>query len=130
MPTSSFMWINRRELLSRCWNGIGALALADILQAAATNPLAPKQPHFAPKVKNVIFLFMSGGVSQVDTFEYKPTLDKIASQRLPPISGLAGELESFLKQPHAAMPTPYPFREAGRHGRMISTVFEHMHEVI
>src|ERR1051325_5366169 len=125
MPTSSFMWINRppctrRALLSRCWNGIGALALADLLQAAATHPLAPRQPHFAPKVKNVIFLFMSGGVSQMDTFEYKPTLEKIAGQRLPPIAGLSGELESFLKQPHAAMPTPHPFRDAGRSGRKIS----------
>jgi len=45
---------------------------------------APKQPSFPPKVKNVIFLFLSGGVSQVDTFESKPALEKIAGQRLPP----------------------------------------------
>lgn len=128
------MWINnrrvtRRDLLSRCWNGIGALALADIL-SASTSPLDPKKPNFPPKVKNVIFLFMSGGVSQVDTFEYKPALQKIAGKRLPPIAGLAGELESFLKQPHAALPSPFEFREAGQSGRKISTLFEHMNTVV
>src|SRR5438045_573815 len=127
------MWINqtsltRRRVLSRCWNGIGALALADLLQAS-TNPLAPKKPHFPPKVKNVIFLFMSGGVSQVDTFEYKPELEKIAGKRLPPISGLSGELESFLKLPHAALPTSFEFREAGQSGRKLSTVFQHLNSV-
>ena len=74
---------SRRELLRRSFNGIGTLALASLLAdearsartaVDAANPLAPKRPHFAPAAKRCIFLFMSGGVSQVDTFEHKPAL--------------------------------------------------------
>ena len=63
----------RREMLRRSFNGIGRWP-GDVTSARRS----PKQPSFPPKVKNVIFLFMSGGVSQVDTFEYKPALEKIA----------------------------------------------------
>ncbi len=115
---------SRRDMLRRSFNGIGGLAMTALG--------AEKQPNFPPKVKNVIFLFMSGGVSQVDTFEHKPALEKIAGQRLPPISGLAGELQSFLKQnqSHTPLPSPYPFREAGRSGRKISTLFEHLNGIV
>src|SRR4051812_48556188 len=80
--------INRREMLFRCANGFGGLALAGLLagkQAAATgvNPLAPRTPHFAPKAKSVIFLFMDGGPSQIDTFDPKPRLQKESGQSLP-----------------------------------------------
>ena len=67
-------------MLARCANGFGGIALASMLanEAAAkpTNPLAPKKPHFAPKAKSVIFLYMDGGPSQVDTFDPKPRLTK------------------------------------------------------
>ena len=68
----------RRDFLCRAWNGIGAMALADLLAgdtaAAVTeiNPLASKRPHFPRKAKHCIFLFMAGGASQLDTFDYKP----------------------------------------------------------
>src|SRR5437660_4619125 len=129
--------VSRRDMLCLCFNGLGSLALADLLmsdvaQAAVSlnNPLAPKKPNFPPKVKNVIFLFMSGGVSQVDTFDYKPALAKIAGQRLPHMAGLEGELEAFLKQPHAALPNVYPFQQAGKNGRQLSTLFKHFGSVI
>ncbi len=71
------MW-NRRQLLKSSAVGFGYLALASMLNdeanAATTDPLAPKQPHFAPRAKRVIFLFMKGGPSAVDTFDYKPRL--------------------------------------------------------
>ena len=73
----------RREMLSRAGGGFGSLALAGLLAAqglladstsATLSPLAAKPAHFAPKAKSVIFLFMYGGPSQVDTFDYKPDL--------------------------------------------------------
>src|SRR6187397_985521 len=82
--------ISRREMLLRGANGFGGLALAGLLagkQAAtastAANPLAPRTPHFAPKAKSVIFLFMDGGPSQIDTFDPKPRLQKESGQSLP-----------------------------------------------
>src|SRR4026208_1717058 len=77
---SSKVPISRREMLLRSANGFGALALAGLLNA---NPLAPKQPHFAPQAKSVIFLFMDGGPSQIDTFDPKPRLQKESGQSLP-----------------------------------------------
>src|SRR5438094_9636946 len=72
--------ISRRELLKGSACGFGYLALAglaaDRASAATANPLAPRTPHFAPKARRVIFLFMQGGVSQVDSYDYKPRLEK------------------------------------------------------
>jgi hypothetical protein len=70
--------VSRRRLLQQTACGFGSLALAGMLNrpVAASNPLAPRVPHFAPKAKRVIFLFMAGGVSQVDSFDHKPMLDK------------------------------------------------------
>ena len=65
----------RREMLARCANGFGGVALASLLaNEARANPLAAKKPHFTPKAKSVIFLYMDGGPSQVDTFDPKPRL--------------------------------------------------------
>src|SRR4051794_32230011 len=70
--------VSRREMLCRCANGFGGLALASLLAerdaAAAESPLEPRAPHYAPKAKSVIFLFMDGGPSQMDTFDPKPRL--------------------------------------------------------
>src|SRR5712675_1163587 len=81
---------SRRELLQRTGMGFGSLALGALmagrgeLAAAATmGPFTPRQPHFAPKAKRVIHLFMNGGPSQVDTFDPKPTLAKYAGKELP-----------------------------------------------
>lgn len=74
--------VSRRQLLRNTACGFGSLALAGLTNplasnvAAAANPLAPKAPHFLPKAKRVIFLFMAGGVSHVDSFDHKPLLDK------------------------------------------------------
>src|SRR5579872_4381683 len=88
---------SRRDLLCRTWNGIGAMAFARILDedaSAATanmNPLAAKPQHLPRKAKHCIFLFMAGGASQLDTFDYKPALSKYAGKRLPKVAGLSGE---------------------------------------
>src|SRR6187399_2982172 len=73
--------LTRRELLRRSGGGFGALALAALLAdesraAGESAPLAEKKPHFAARAKRVIFLFMPGGPSQVDTFDPKPELTR------------------------------------------------------
>src|SRR5918997_2508462 len=72
--------MSRREMLKNAACGFGYLALAGLAaeraEAATADPLAPRSPHFGPRAKRVIFLFMQGGVSQVDTYDYKPTLLK------------------------------------------------------
>src|SRR5437868_15046923 len=74
---------SRREMLLGCANGFGAVALAALLgdraygaDPADKDPLAPKPPHFPAKAKSVVFLYMDGGPSQMDTFDPKPRLDK------------------------------------------------------
>src|SRR5438270_11428742 len=73
----------RREVLRLMGNGFGMLALADSLRAAGQGPLAVKPPHFAARAKRVIFLFMLGGWSQVDTFDPKPALAKHHAEPMP-----------------------------------------------
>src|SRR5258708_38470099 len=88
---------SRRDFLRRTGAGAGMLGLATLLadsgllgssahaasQANALNPLAPKKPHFPAKAKSVIWLFMNGGQSQVDTWDYKPALEKYDGKDLP-----------------------------------------------
>ena len=66
---------SRRHLLQSTACGFGALALAGLAHAASSDPLAPKPPHLPARAKRVIFLFMQGGPSHVDSFDYKPILD-------------------------------------------------------
>ena len=79
---------SRRDFLSRLGAGMGTIGLAGLLDQVrargapvAASPLLPKAPHFAPRAKHVIQLFMPGGPSQVDTFDYKPQLAKHAGER-------------------------------------------------
>src|SRR5258706_14661726 len=81
---------SRRDFLSRAGGGFGMLALASLMkedgllaQSDPSRPLAPRIPHFEPQAKRVIFLFMSGGPSHVDLFDYKPELDRLAGQPIP-----------------------------------------------
>ena len=79
----------RRHFLDNVLGGLGSAAVASLLAAegrsatTALNPMAPKAPHFAPRAKNVIFLFMGGAPSQIDLFDPKPELEKWNGQQLP-----------------------------------------------
>src|SRR5256885_3864297 len=80
--------LTRRDILARAGHGFGAIALGSLLGSPAraisrVNPLAPKASHFAPKAKSVIFLFMVGGPSQIETFDPKPELERMHGQPLP-----------------------------------------------
>ena len=74
--------MTRRDLLSQTGRGFGLVALSGLLEAATTNLLAPKSPHAPAKAKSVIYLFMHGGVSHVDTFDPKPELTRRTGQPL------------------------------------------------
>ena len=135
MFAGNFRPYSRREVLSRAWNGIGAMALARMISgetaaAAEINPLAAKPQHLPRKAKHCIFLFMAGGVSQLETFDYKPALQKYAGQRLPKVPGLSGEIEGFLNFPHRAIPTPFDFKQCGQSGRWISSLMPNLAECV
>ena len=114
---------SRRQFLCGAWNGIGSLALASILadeleaEPASVDPLAPREPHLGRKAKHCIFLFMGGGVSHIESFDYKPALQKYAGKRLPRPEGLSGEVATALDAPHTAMPSLWDFKRYGESGR-------------
>ena len=118
--------LNRRQLLSRTGMGFGSVALAHLLQPAttladqsATNPLAPKQPHFAPTAQRVIHLFMNGGPSHLDTFDRKPLLEKYHGKALP-------TSERTERKTGAAFASPFKFQRYGHSGLEISEIFPHI----
>ena len=95
--------------------GFGWPAMQALLQAA--DPLAPRQPHFAPKAKRLIYLFLNGGPSQVDTFDPKPALDKYNGQPAP-----SGNLKTE-RRTGMLLKSPFQFRQYGQSGIEISEIF-------
>lgn len=119
---------SRREFLSRAGGGFGMLALADLLRAdekpiAPEDPLAPKKPHFGGTAKAVIWLFMNGGPSQVDTWDYKPELEKRDGQEL---KGFDPNTGFFTGQVGPLMKSPFKWAKYGQCGKMVSELFPHM----
>ncbi len=112
----------RREMLHNSANGFGLLALASLLASeeayAAPDPLAPKPPHFAPRAKRVIFLFMHGGPSQVDTFDPKPAL---ARDNGKPFPGQKPRVQ--FAQTGNLLRSPWEFKRYGQSGIEVSDLF-------
>src|SRR3954447_4318657 len=121
--------LSRRELLLQAGRGFGSVALASMLQADSRNPLASKAPHQAAKAKSVIYLFMHGGVSHVDTFDPKPELTRRNGQ---PLSlELAKTIKtSFIHDPTKAVlrASPWEFRPGGKSGLPVSDLFPHLRD--
>lgn len=125
-PTLNDLVLDRRDFLRRCGMGFGALALGGLLgkveAGAAGVPVgnvAGRGPHFAPKAKRVIHLFMNGGPSQVDTFDPKPELQARHGQPIP-LSGLKTE-----RPTGAALRSPFTFDRYGESGLEVSEIFKH-----
>jgi Protein of unknown function (DUF1501) len=121
---------SRREFLTKSANGFGALALPALLasEVAASpqsnNPLAAKAPHFAPKAKAVIYLFMVGAPSQMETFDPKPVLDKLNGQLMPKSFGeIKGQ---FVKQGTPLLGSQWKFKKYGQSGADVSDLFPHV----
>ena len=115
--------ITRRDMLRQTGLGFGSIALTSMLQeqAFAENLLAPKKPHFKPRVNRVIFLFMKGGPSQVDTFEYKPLLQRDHGKPLP----FAKPKVTFAKTGNL-LGSPWKFKRYGQCGHKVSELFPHV----
>jgi hypothetical protein len=117
--------LTRRDMLARCANGFGGIAMASMLASEAmakpANPLAPKPPHFAPKAKSIIFLYMDGGPASMDTFDPKPRLTKENGKPF----GLKMEATQFNSR-GKTLGSPWNFKNYGQAGIPISDLFPHV----
>src|SRR3989442_4123177 len=116
---------SRREFLWNTGSGLGALAFSALLgesRAATTapllDPLAPKAPHFAPKAKSVIWVFMEGGPSHVDLFDPKPELERLAGQPMP--ASFGRPLTAMGTANNTLMPSKHEFQKYGQSGIPVS----------
>lgn len=115
---------SRRQFLWEVGGGLGGLAMCHLLAretSAAEGSNLPDGVHHLPKVKRVIQLFMTGGASPMDTFDYKPELEKLHGQQLGPKE----KPEGFTAAPGAIMKSPFEFKQYGETGRWVSSVFPH-----
>src|SRR3954452_8467702 len=117
--------MTRREALQRVGAGFGMVGLADVLaRAEGGSALAVKQPHFAPKAKRVIFLFLNGGMSQVDTFDPKPMLIKHDGEPMP------GPKIKTDRASGNLMRSPFEFKKYGQSGTEGSEIFPRVASLI
>ena len=117
----------RRRFLAQSGLGFGSVALASMLQdearaAAVANPLALRPSLFAPKAKSVIWLFMTGAPSQVDTWDYKPELQKRHGQPLPGSDSKTG----FFTTSGKILKSPFEWKQHGKSGSWVSGIFPHL----
>jgi hypothetical protein len=127
------MRLSRRDMLRSVGGGFGTLALASLLAeegllANEVDPLAPKKPHHEPTAKRVIFLFMSGGPSHVDTFDPKPELTRLHGQKLPASFGMVKTRRGVDK--NKLLASKRTFKKYGQSGIEVSDWFPHVGGVI
>jgi hypothetical protein len=116
--------MTRREALQIIGAGLGTVGLASMLRAEQGGPLAPKAPQFTPKAKQVIYLFLNGGMSHIDTFDPKPELTKRDGQ--PPPGG-----KTFIDRASGnIMASPFKFHKCGQNGLEVSEIFPKVGEII
>src|SRR6059058_6608504 len=140
-PAHTFCRRTRREFLWEAGAGFTGVALTALLSEdgffsradesappanAPANPLAPREPHFAPKAKSVIFLFMYGGPSQVDTFDYKPKLYELDGKTIPVKTfGRGGK-----KNEGRVVGPKWKFKQYGQCGKFVSDLFPHLGQCV
>jgi hypothetical protein len=126
---------SRRDFLRRAGMGLGTLALAGLLDRQgllhadtaeddrSLHPLAPRSGHFSPRARAVIWLFINGGPSHVDTWDYKPELERRHGQELP---GFDRNTGFFTDQVGPLMKSPFRFRRHGLSGSYVSEIFPNL----
>ena len=134
---SSTRLMTRRDLLGSAGCGFGSLALAGLMAdqqllaapvssaGGPDSPLSPRQPHFSSRAKRVIFLFMYGGPSHVDLFDYKPALAKYAGKNVSDVVNNKGARSSG-----GLFPSPYKFSRHGQSGHWVSDRYPHLSRMI
>src|SRR2546425_3746546 len=129
--------MTRRHFFRQTGSGIGTIALAALLNekllsaspsSAPANPLAIKPPHFAPKAKSVIYLFMAGAPTQLDLFDSKPVLNKFDGQPIPE-EFVKGERFAFIKGVPKLLGSPYRFSKHGQSGNELSELLIHQAKI-
>src|SRR5947209_17918531 len=129
--------ITRRQFFGRAGMGIGAIALANMMardgraatvKAPAAEPMLPRVGHFAPKAKSVIYLHMAGAPSQLELFDYKPTLQKYTGKPCPD-EYLKGKRFAFIKGVPNMLGTMFKFSRHGQCGMELSELIPHLGEV-
>jgi hypothetical protein len=132
--------LTRRHFFSQCALGLGSIALGSLLNerrafgaapAALANPMAPKQPMFAPRAKNIIYLFMAGGPSQLELFDYKPKLAELNGEPIPQ-SYIEGKRFAFMGSSHGTklLGTRREFKRHGQSGMWVSDLFPHTARIV
>ncbi len=133
--TETHQLTSRRWFLRDCGLGFGSIALASLLNpahvqagsfpnASLATPLAPRQPHFAPKAKRVIYLFQSGAPSHLDLFDNKPELTKRSGQ-LPPAELLKDYRAAFINPNSALLGSKFKYKRSGESGLELSELLPH-----
>lgn len=132
MKIMNEMTLNRRAMLARSGAGAGLVGLASLLDdegmlragdGESLDPLAPRRPHFAAKAKAVIWLFINGGPSHVDTWDYKPQLEKSDGQELEGFDKFTGFFSGAVGP---LMKSPFKFAQHGQSGKWVSDLFPHL----
>jgi uncharacterized protein DUF1501 len=131
--------ITRRQLFRDCGLGVGSLALASMLDgrllsqdsrpAPASDPLAPRPPHFAPKAKRIIYLFMNGAPSQPDLLDYKPKHTELNGKAIPD-SFTKGERFAFIRGTPKILGSPHKFARHGQSGAWISELLPNLPRIV
>ena len=129
-------YLSRRHFLQECTLGLGALALGTLgcstgtgMEERPEEAMIKKLSHYAPKVRNVIFLHMAGGPSQLELFDYKPVLDQLDGQLCPP-SLLEGKRFAFIRGVPTMLGSRVKFAQYGQSGAWVSNLLPHFKEVV
>ncbi|MFM8469161.1 MAG: DUF1501 domain-containing protein [Limisphaerales bacterium] len=128
---------SRRWFLERCGVGLGKVALAGLLtdafarraSAAPGNPFPVKPPHFAPKAKRVIHLFMAGAPSQLELFDYKPKLAELEGKPIPP-EVIGGQRYAFIRSDAAVLGPRFKFAKHGQCGAELGETLPHLAKIV
>jgi hypothetical protein len=131
-PTPPLLARTRRQFFRDCAVGMGSLALASMAGGAGPGPvsaMAPKKPHFAPKARSVIYLFMNGAPSQLDLFDHKPRLVELNGKDCPE-EFLKKERFAFIRGTPKLLGSPYKFRQHGQSGATVSELLPHTAGVV
>src|SRR6266581_5702422 len=127
--------ITRRWFFQQCGVGLGAIALGQLFRenglaspAPLSDPLAPKLPHFLPKAKRVIFLFMAGAPSHLELFDYKPELARW-NGKVPPAELVKGYRAAFINPSSTLLGPKFKFARHGQSGAELSELLPHLADV-
>ena len=126
-----FLDQTRRQFLANAGLCLGSMAFAELsgCVAKAASPLEPRQPHFAPKAKRVIHLFMAGAPSQLDLFDFKPELSRLEGKPLPP-SVIGGQRYAFIRSDAAVLGPRFKFGKHGKCGAELSEMLPHLAKIV